>query len=150
MESRNTFGRSILRACLCLSLFGAVLGSTSPGAIVASLAVFGDDHAHNVSIQRDTGHDDLVLCHGSEAVSGQAPSEIRPYDCTDDHRIHVANVGEAAVRVDARVVAAPVVAVASSFAPIPVAIAMPRDLRTDFDPALASASRRHQTVVLRL
>lgn len=69
----------------------AVAGRGAIVATMAALASLDADYAHNVTIQRDAGHDDFVLCHDSHADVDSPGPAFAPADCADDHRLHAAN-----------------------------------------------------------
>jgi hypothetical protein len=141
-----------IRRVAWLALFVVAPAVSGPGAIVvtlATLASFGGDTSHHVSIQQDLGHDDFVFCHDSRDGADSASAIFAAVDCADDHRLHAANAESLVSRHDvARLLYdAPFVAVASTL----VAIATPvRASIPVSDAAPRVAIRHHRTIVLRV
>jgi hypothetical protein len=132
------------------ALAGVLLGSSGPGMLVASLATLAGDHAHNISLERDAGHADVVLCHDPAEIVRSDAVQIRAHDCEDDHRLHVTTSGDL-VRTEGKTTAASRSGALVVVAPCVPPLALARhEARAGFDPALDAASRLHRTIVLRL
>jgi hypothetical protein len=135
-----------------LALLLIAPGVSGPGAIVATLAAiasFDGDHAHNVSIQQDLGHDDFVFCHDARDDTDRSESAFASADCADDHRLHAANSESLISRHDRADLPhdAPFALVAAPLAEIAMGIAA---MLPASAPATLVAIRQHRTVVLRL
>lgn len=150
MKLRRVIFGTRIRAGCWLAMIGWLLGSAGPGAVLAGVRLLDDGHAHQIAFERDAGHADLVLCHDTAAAIGSDLPELRTRNCDDDHRLHVANAADLAVRADARVAAALAVATPSAVPLAPAPVVALRDAGTGFDPALDAARRRHRTIVLRV
>lgn len=143
--------RTVVRTVVLLgALSGVLLGSSGPGMLVASLAMLAGDHAHSISLERDAGHADVVLCHDPVEIERSSAAQMRAYDCEDDHRLHVTSTGDL-VRTEGKATPASrsgaAIVVASCVPPLVLAR---HEARAGFDPALDAASRLHRTIVLRL
>lgn len=126
---------SARRALLSLALLGAAPALAGPGALVAAIALAtAHGHAHHLSVQRDVGHEDIVICHGGAAASAESGAALSR-DCQDpdDHRLHATNADRIAPRGDARSdlrhAPAPAIVLAAaareSAGPRPIAVAAP-------------------------
>jgi len=147
MSTARTVARAV---ALMGALSGVLLGSSGSGMLVASLAALTGGHSHSISLERDAGHADLVLCHDPAEIVRSDAAQMRAHDCEDDHRLHVTSADEL-VRTEGKATAAresgAVAVVAASLPPLVLAR---HDVRAGFDPALDAASRLHRTIVLRL
>lgn len=98
VRSTATFRRLAL-----VALLAAAPALAGPGALVAGIALLaGDHHAHHLSVQRDLGHDDIVICHASPAAASAGPSLGEACNCADDHRLHLARGDRLVARSDTR------------------------------------------------
>jgi hypothetical protein len=90
MKSKSPFRRIAWIALLVIAP-----GVAGPGVIVATLTALASldgDHAHHVSIQRNVGHDDFVICHEPRDGADAFDVAVASADCADDHRLHTANI----------------------------------------------------------
>ncbi len=147
MQSKSPF-----RRIAWIALLAIAPGVAGPGVIVATLAALASldgDHAHHVSIQRDSGHDDFVICHDPRDGADSFEAVVASADCADDHRLHTANIESLISRHDGSVLpdAAPFALVAAPFTETigRVHAALPASSR-----ATQRASLHQRTVVLRL
>ena len=144
--------RVVVRTVVLMgALSGVLLGASGPGMLVASLATLAGDHAHSISLERDAGHADVVLCHDPAEIVRSDAVQIRTHDCDDDHRLHVTTSGDpcAHPRARRRLRAGRGHSSCRGSCVPPLALAR-REARADFDPARDAASRLHRTIVLRL
>lgn len=132
------------------AVLGALVGSSGPGAVLASVALLDGGHAHHIALERDAGHSDIVLCHDLVDAARSELPRLLSSDCEDDHRVHVARADAPVVRLEGPLPPSTGVAIAGP-ASLTAAVPLPiHEVRPDFDPALDAASRRHRTIVLRL
>lgn len=152
--TRNSHGfapaRRVRARWIWPAVLGALLGSSGPGAVLASVALLDGGHAHHIALERDAGHSDIVLCHDPVAAARSELPQILTRDCEDDHRVHVARADAQVVRFEGPVSPSGGVSIDAAAALDPSARLPMRDVRTEFDPALDAASRRHRTIVLRV
>jgi hypothetical protein len=118
--------------------------------VVASIAILGGDHSHSISIERAAGHESLVLHHDApEPIAPDSP-QIDASGHDGDHRFHVADGDDLAMRSEIKATLAGTPALAPTSVLLVPARITACDPRPPFDPALATASRLHRATVLRI
>jgi hypothetical protein len=147
MKSMSPF-----RRIAWIALLGIAPGVAGPGAIVATLTALASldgDHAHHVSIQRNAGHDDLVICHDPRDRADPFEAGVASADCADDHRLHAASIESLISRHEGSVLpdAALLALVA---APFTESVVRAHAVLPASGRATLGASRHQRTVVLRL
>lgn len=140
------------RRTALLALFGISALAAGPGAVIASLALLAGDHAdHRVSMQRDLGHEDIVICHDGERDETRTPALRDADDCRDDHRLHVASDDGVVARDDTQSAlgSAGSVAVGVVAPPVPVRRVVPPSAAAG-SRAREMAARLQRSVVLQV
>ncbi len=143
---------SSVRGFVWLALLVITPGVAGPGALMATLTALdslGGDHAHNVSVQQDLGHDDFVFCHDGRDDTDRFELAFAATDCADDHRFHASNIESLISRHDAAALShdaqRALVAVLS-----PEIAVEPCETLPGLAPVALIARRHQSTVVLRI